>query len=209
MIQLKNVSKSFKDIYILKNINLTIKEKAFVVIKGKSGQGKSTLLNILGLLETPTEGQIIYKNQSIASKSQIRKFKKEDIAYIYQNYGLLENKTVLANLMLPLNISKKDMPKIIEIIQSVGLPKEILERKVYTCSGGEQQRIAIARAILKDPTVIFADEPTGNLDEKNAHDVINIFQYLNRQGVTIIMATHSQNFFDIGTELIDLDVQNA
>ena len=118
MIQLKNVSKSFKDIYILKNINLTIKEKAFVVIKGKSGQGKSTLLNILGLLETPTEGQIIYKNQSIASKSQIRKFKKEDIAYIYQNYGLLENKTVLANLMLPLNISKKDMPKIIEIIQS-------------------------------------------------------------------------------------------
>lgn len=209
MIQLKNVSKSFKDIYILKNINLTIKEKAFVVIKGKSGQGKSTLLNILGLLETPTEGQIIYKNQSIASKSQIRKFKKEDIAYIYQNYGLLENKTVLANLMLPLNISKKDMPKIIEIIQSVGLQKEILKRKVYTCSGGEQQRIAIARAILKDPTVIFADEPTGNLDEKNAHDVINIFQYLNRQGVTIIMATHSQNFFDIGTELIDLDVQNA
>ena len=209
MIQLKNVSKSFKDIYILKNINLTIKEKAFVVIKGKSGQGKSTLLNILGLLEAPTEGQIIYKNQSIASKSQIRKFKKEDIAYIYQNYGLLENKTVLANLMLPLNISKKDMPKIIEIIQYVGLPKEILKRKVYTCSGGEQQRIAIARAILKNPTVIFADEPTGNLDEKNAHDVINIFQYLNRQGVTIIMATHSQNFFDIGTELIDLDVQNA
>ena len=100
MIQLKNVSKSFKDIYILKNINLTIKEKAFVVIKGKSGQGKSTLLNILGLLEAPTEGQIIYKNQSIASKSQIRKFKKEDIAYIYQNYGLLENKTVLANLIL-------------------------------------------------------------------------------------------------------------
>ena len=209
MIQLKNVSKSFKDIYILKNINLTIKEKAFVVIKGKSGQGKSTLLNILGLLEAPTEGQIIYKNQSIASKSQIRKFKKEDIAYIYQNYGLLENKTVLANLMLPLGISKKDMPKIIEIIQSVGLPKEILKRKVHTCSGGEQQRIAIARAILKNPTVIFADEPTGNLDEKNAHDVINIFQYLNRQGVTIIMATHSQNFFDIGTELIDLDVQNA
>ena len=209
MIQLKNVSKSFKDIYILKNINLTIKEKAFVVIKGKSGQGKSTLLNILGLLEAPTEGQIIYKNQSIASKSQIRKFKKEDIAYIYQNYGLLENKTVLANLMLPLNISKKDMPKIIEIIQPVRLPKEILKRKVYTCSGGEQQRIAIARAILKNPTVIFADEPTGNLDEKNAHDVINIFQYLNRQGVTIIMATHSQNFFDIGTELIDLDVQNA
>ena len=100
MIQLKNVSKSFKDIYILKNINLTIKEKAFVVIKGKSGQGKSTLLNILGLLETPTEGQIIYKNQSIASKSQIRKFKKEDIAYIYQNYGLLENKTVLAKRYL-------------------------------------------------------------------------------------------------------------
>lgn len=209
MIKLDSISKSFSNTCILNNLSLTIEEKAFVVIKGKSGQGKSTLLNILGLLEPPTDGLVKFKNQSITSKSQIRKLKKEDIAYIYQNYGLLENKTVLANLMLPLNISKKDTPQIIETIQSVGLSKEILKRKVYTCSGGEQQRIAIARAILKNPTVIIADEPTGNLDENNARDVINIFQSLNRRGVTIIMATHNESYFDIGTKLIDLDVQNA
>ena len=171
MIKLDSISKSFNNTCILNNLSLAIEEKAFVVIKGKSGQGKSTLLNILGLLEPPTEGLVRFKNQSITSKSQIRKLKKEDIAYIYQNYGLLENKTVLANLMLPLNISKKDTPQIIKTIQSVGLSKEILKRKVYTCSGGEQQRIAIARAILKKPTVILADEPTGNLDENNARDV--------------------------------------
>ncbi|WP_251942393.1 ABC transporter ATP-binding protein [Staphylococcus sp. Marseille-Q5304] len=209
MIKLDSISKSFNNTCILNNLSLAIEEKAFVVIKGKSGQGKSTLLNILGLLEPPTEGLVRFKNQSITSKSQIRKLKKEDIAYIYQNYGLLENKTVLANLMLPLNISKKDTPQIIKTIQSVGLSKEILKRKVYTCSGGEQQRIAIARAILKKPTVILADEPTGNLDENNARDVINIFQSLNRKGVTIIMATHNESYFKIGTKLIDLDVVNA
>ncbi|MEQ5989918.1 ATP-binding cassette domain-containing protein [Staphylococcus saccharolyticus] len=166
MIELKNISKKFNNNYILKNINLTINKNVFVIIKGKRGQGKSTLLNIISLLEPPTSGEITFKNQFPKSPSLIRKFKKEDIVYIYQNYGLLENHTVLYNLTLPLNVSKKDQSKIIKVIQSVGLKKEILSRTVFTCSGGEQQRIAIARAILKQPTIIFADEPTGNLDEK-------------------------------------------
>ncbi|WP_398573023.1 ATP-binding cassette domain-containing protein, partial [Staphylococcus epidermidis] len=155
--------------YILKNIKVSIKEKGFVVIKGKSGEGKCRLVNILGLLEGGSEGEIIYKNQSIASKSQITKFKKQDIPYIYQNYPLLQNKTLLPNLILPLNISKKHIPKIIQIIQSLPLPKHILKPKLYTSTPPHQQPIPIPTPILKNPTLIFPHQPTPNFHQKNPH----------------------------------------
>ena len=205
MINLNNVSKKFDNAAILKNVNLSVENSEFVIIKGESGRGKSTLLNIMSLLEPPTSGAISFNGKTVETKAMIRKLKKEDIAYIYQNYGLIENKTVFDNLTLPLNVSKKDKTLISKTVQSLGLSKEILSRKVFTCSGGEQQRIAIARTILKQPSIIFADEPTGNLDKTNAEDVIQIFKDLNREGVTIVMATHDSDFFDIGTQLIDLD----
>ncbi|HJE01386.1 putative ABC transport system ATP-binding protein [Staphylococcus auricularis] len=205
MINLNNVSKKFDNAAILKNVNLSVENGEFVIIKGESGRGKSTLLNIMSLLEPPTSGAISFNGKTVETKAMIRKLKKEDIAYIYQNYGLIENKTVFDNLTLPLNVSKKDKTLISKTVQSLGLSKEILSRKVFTCSGGEQQRIAIARTILKQPSIIFADEPTGNLDKTNAEDVIQIFKDLNREGVTIVMATHDSDFFDIGTQLIDLD----
>lgn len=205
MINLNNVSKKFDNAAILKNVNLSVEKGEFVIIKGESGRGKSTLLNIMSLLEPPTSGAISFNGKTVETKAMIRKLKKEDIAYIYQNYGLIENKTVFDNLTLPLNVSKKDKTLISKTVQSLGLSKEILSRKVFTCSGGEQQRIAIARTILKQPSIIFADEPTGNLDKTNAEDVIQIFKDLNREGVTIVMATHDSDFFDIGTQLIDLD----
>lgn len=205
MINLNNVSKKFDNAAILKNVNLSIENGEFVIIKGESGRGKSTLLNIMSLLEPPTSGAISFNGKTVETKAMIRKLKKEDIAYIYQNYGLIENKTVFDNLTLPLNVSKKDKTLISKTVQSLGLSKEILSRKVFTCSGGEQQCIAIARTILKQPSIIFADEPTGNLDKTNAEDVIQIFKDLNREGVTIVMATHDSDFFDIGTQLIDLD----
>lgn len=205
MINLNNVSKKFDNAAILKNVNLSVENGEFVIIKGESGRGKSTLLNIMSLLEPPTSGAISFNGKTVETKAMIRKLKKEDIAYIYQNYGLIENKTVFDNLTLPLNVSKKDKTLISKTVQSLGLSKEILSRKVFTCSGGEQQRIAIARTILKRPSIIFADEATGNLDKTNAEDVIQIFKDLNREGVTIVMATHDSDFFDIGTQLIDLD----
>ncbi|BCU52772.1 ABC transporter ATP-binding protein [Staphylococcus auricularis] len=205
MINLNNVSKKFDNAAILKNVNLSVENGEFVIIKGESGRGKSTLLNIMSLLEPPTSGAISFNGKTVETKAMIRKLKKEDIAYIYQNYGLIENKTVFDNLTLPLNVSKKDKTLISKTVQSLGLSKEILSRKVFTCSGGEQQRIAIARTILKQPSIIFADEATGNLDKTNAEDVIQIFKDLNREGVTIVMATHDSDFFDIGTQLIDLD----
>lgn len=205
MIELKLINKSFGNKQLLTNFNFKIDAGDFVVIKGASGKGKSSLLNIIGLLENPDDGHVIFKHKVIRKENEKVAPKRNDIAYIYQNYGLLENESILKNLTLPLNISKKDIDKINVVMKQVGLSGMSLETKVYTCSGGEQQRIAIARAILKEPTIIIADEPTGNLDEANATKIIDIFKTLNEQGMTIVMATHDKHFFDIGNKLIDLD----
>ncbi|RIN85774.1 ATP-binding cassette domain-containing protein [Mammaliicoccus sciuri] len=206
MIKLKSIYKSFDKKQIIQGFNFTIEQGDFVIIKGSSGKGKSSLLNIIGLLEDPDDGEVIFNDKVIRKENDKIKFKRNDIAYIYQNYGHLENETILKNLTLPLNVSKKDTSRIEEVIQRVGLSNLDLKSKVYTCSGGEQQRIAIARAILKEPTVIIADEPTGNLDEENSLNIMNIFKELNSKGITVIMATHEKAFFDIGNETIDMDL---
>ncbi|MEB7658327.1 ABC transporter ATP-binding protein [Mammaliicoccus vitulinus] len=206
MIKLKSIYKSFDKKQIIQGFNFTIEQGDFVIIKGASGKGKSSLLNIIGLLEDPDDGEVIFNDKVIRKENDKIKFRRNDIAYIYQNYGLLENETILKNLTLPLNVSKKDASRIEEVIQRVGLSNLDLKAKVYTCSGGEQQRIAIARAILKEPTVIIADEPTGNLDEENSLNIMNIFKELNSKGITVIMATHEKAFFDIGNETIDMDL---
>lgn len=206
MIKLKSIYKSFDKKQIIQGFNCTIEQGDFFIIKGASGKGKSSLLNIIGLLEDPDDGEVIFNDKVIRKENDKIKFRRNDIAYIYQNYGLLENETILKNLTLPLNVSKKDTSRIEEVIQRVGLSNLDLKAKVYTCSGGEQQRIAIARAILKEPTVIIADEPTGNLDEENSLNIMNIFKELNSKGITVIMATHEKVFFDIGNETIDMDL---
>lgn len=205
MIELKNIHKSFDRKNIIQDFNYKINKGDFIIIKGASGKGKSSLLNIIGLLENPDSGNIMFKGSLIHKESDKLKFKREDISYIYQNYGLLENDRIINNLALPLNVSKKDISKIEDVSKRVGLSNLDLKAKVYTCSGGEQQRIAIARAILKEPTVIIADEPTGNLDERNSSNIMNIFKELNSNGMTIIMATHDKEFFDIGNKIIDMD----
>ncbi|MBF0794461.1 ABC transporter ATP-binding protein [Mammaliicoccus lentus] len=206
MIKLKNIQKSFDKKHIIRGLSYTIEQGDFIIIKGASGKGKSSLLNIIGLLENPDDGEITFNDTIILKENDKIKFRRKDIAYIYQNYGLLENDSILNNLTLPLNVSKKDTTRIAEVIQRVGLSNLDLKTKVYTCSGGEQQRIAIARAILKEPTVIIADEPTGNLDEENSLNIMNIFKELNSKGITIIMATHDKTFFDIGNKTIDMDL---
>lgn len=206
MIKLKNIQKSFDNKHIIRGLSYTIEQGDFIIIKGASGKGKSSLLNIIGLLEDPDDGEITFNDTIILKENDKIKFRRKDIAYIYQNYGLLENDSILNNLTLPLNVSKKDTTRIAEVIQRVGLSNLDLKTKVYTCSGGEQQRIAIARAILKEPTVIIADEPTGNLDEENSLNIMNIFKELNSKGITIIMATHDKTFFDIGNKTIDMDL---
>ncbi|MFP5098164.1 ABC transporter ATP-binding protein [Staphylococcus equorum] len=208
MIKLNHINKSFDGKVIFENFSIGIESGDFVIIRGASGKGKSSLLNIIGLLETPDSGEVLYNGVVVKNEKTKLIYKRKDISYVYQNYGLLENETILKNLTLPLNVSKKEITKLKSVMKKVGLQDLSLKTKIYTCSGGEQQRIAIARAILKEPKLIIADEPTGNLDRDNSDNVINIFKALNKQGITIIMATHDSNYFDVGNKIINLDLSS-
>ncbi|ALM55978.1 ABC transporter ATP-binding protein [Staphylococcus equorum] len=208
MIKLNHINKSFDGKVIFENFSVGIESGDFVIIRGASGKGKSSLLNIIGLLEAPDSGEVLYNGVVVKNEKTKLIYKRKDISYVYQNYGLLENETILKNLTLPLNVSKKEITKLKSVMKKVGLQDLSLKTKIYTCSGGEQQRIAIARAILKEPKLIIADEPTGNLDKDNSDNVINIFKALNKQGITIIMATHDSDYFGVGNKIINLDLSS-
>lgn len=208
MIKLNHINKSFDGKVIFENFSVGIESGDFVIIRGASGKGKSSLLNIIGLLEAPDSGEVLYNGVVVKNEKTKLIYKRKDISYVYQNYGLLENETILKNLTLPLNVSKKEITKLKSVMKKVGLQDLSLKTKIYTCSGGEQQRIAIARAILKEPKLIIADEPTGNLDKDNNDNVINIFKALNKQGITIIMATHDSDYFGVGNKIINLDLSS-
>lgn len=208
MIKLNHINKSFDGKVIFENFSIGIESGDFVIIRGASGKGKSSLLNIIGLLEAPDSGEVLYNGVVVKNEKTKLIYKRKDISYVYQNYGLLENETILKNLTLPLNVSKKEITKLKSVMKKVGLQDLSLKTKIYTCSGGEQQRIAIARAILKEPKLIIADEPTGNLDKDNSDNVINIFKALNKQGITIIMATHDSDYFGVGNKIINLDLSS-
>lgn len=208
MIKLNHINKSFNGKVIFENFSVGIESGDFVIIRGASGKGKSSLLNIIGLLEAPDSGEVLYNGVVVKNEKTKLIYKRKDISYVYQNYGLLENETILKNLTLPLNVSKKEITKLKSVMKKVGLQDLSLKTKIYTCSGGEQQRIAIARAILKEPKLIIADEPTGNLDRDNSDNVINIFKALNKQGITIIMATHDSDYFGVGNKIINLDLSS-
>lgn len=209
MIKLNHINKSFDGKVIFEKFSVVIESGDFVIIRGASGKGKSSLLNIIGLLEAPDSGEVLYNGVVVKNEKTKLIYKRKDISYVYQNYGLLENETILKNLTLPLNVSKKEITKLKSVMKKVGLQDLSLKTKIYTCSGGEQQRIAIARAILKEPKLIIADEPTGNLDRDNSDNVINIFKALNKQGITIIMTTHDSNYFGVGNKIINLDLSTS
>lgn len=195
MIKLENVTKTIGKKVILENLSLKINQGDLVAIVGKSGSGKSTLLNLLGLIDGDYSGHyeiFCQKNvpvNSVKSQAIIR----EHISYLFQNFALIDNETVEYNLMLALKyvkLSKKDKVKRIEeILERVGLPST-LHQKVSELSGGEQQRIAVARAILKPSQLLLADEPTGSLDPENRDLVLNFLLDMNKEGKTVIIVTH-------------------
>lgn len=179
--------------HVLHNINFKIEEGEFVAIMGPSGSGKSTLMHILSFLDRPTSG--LYKFEDRNTKDfdddYLAKLRNERVGFVFQSFNLLARTTVLDNVKLPLVYSKnKDFDKLAEkALESVGMSHR-LHYFTNQISGGEKQRVAIARALVNNPAVIFADEPTGNLDSKSGNTVMHILQKLNSQGHTIILVTH-------------------
>lgn len=197
MIEIKKLNKSFGEKMILKNFNETIEDGIMLAVVGKSGSGKSTLLNMIGLLDLEYDGEILYDSHCMKQEKESKRiaYIRNHINYLFQNYALVENETVEYNLLLALEyekISKKEkLVRIQKVLEEVDMAGSIL-KKVYTLSGGEQQRIALARIMLKKGNLVLADEPTGNLDEENSKKVMEILKKLQKSGKTIIIVTHDE-----------------
>ena len=193
---------------VLKNISLEIYRGEFVSIMGPSGSGKSTLLYILGGLDEPTDGSVILQGQDISQWDDKRKslMRRRDIGFVFQFYNLIPNLTVEENILLPVLLDGKSrralQPRLDELLEIVGLT----DRRKHTpreLSGGQQQRVAIARALVNDPEILFADEPTGNLDSKTGWEIMTLLQRINRErAVTIRMVTHSADSAECGSRTV-------
>jgi len=197
MIEVKGLNKSFGNIQILKNIDLQIKKGEIVSIVGPSGAGKSTLLQILGTLDKPDSGEIRYNQQIIAelSHAELDKFRNTEIGFVFQFHHLLPEFSALENTLMPLLIAKRKKSVAIkraeELLNLLGLSNR-LHHKPNELSGGEQQRVAVARALANNPSVVYADEPSGNLDTENARDLHQLFFDLNKKfGQTFVIVTHN------------------
>ena len=202
VIELKNVNKIYKtkaeEIHILKNVNLSFSKGNFVSIQGKSGSGKTTLLNILGLLDVPTNGDMLIDDKLINYKDEKikNKIRNEKMGFVFQFHYLLNEFTALENVMMPALINKKFnkkevREKAMELLELVGLSERV-KHKPLELSGGEKQRVAIARSMINDPEIILADEPTGNLDTETSLVINNLFKKINEEKKqSIIIVTHS------------------
>ena len=198
MIEIKKVGKKFGDKVVFTDLSYTINDGKMIAIVGPSGCGKSTLLNILGLLDTDYSGEVLYDGQLLSKASEKKRdeYIRNNINYLFQNYALIETDTVEENLMLALEYEKltknEKIQKINKSLELVGL-KDFNKKSVFTLSGGEQQRVALARIILKRGNIVLADEPTGNLVRNNSNKVMEILKALQKQGRTIIIVTHDES----------------
>lgn len=204
IIQLQNVSKSFrvsrKEINVIDNASLEIAEGDFIVLLGPSGSGKSTLLNMISGIDKPTSGQIIIDGEDIAkfSQNQLSKWRADKVGIVFQSYNLMPAMSAIDNVALPLLFKgvkrRQRLAKAMSLLRCVGL-KERYNYDTNVMSGGEQQRVTIARALINNPKIIIADEPTGDLDLVNATEVMEIlFSLYKERKTTIIMSTHNPNY---------------
>lgn len=207
MIILQNIQKNFGNKQLFRDFNLHIKPGEFVGIMGKSGQGKTTLLNIIGTLESADVGIVKINGRQAKGRRAKRLLLREKLGFIFQNYALIDNATVKENLEIALaykKVAKKKKADLLaKALQKVGLTG-YEAKKICTLSGGEQQRISIARLLLKDPAIILADEPTGSLDPVNRDHIIALFQELHLTGKTIVMVTHDKELRSVFSRIVDL-----
>ena len=201
MIQLKNITKVYKngdnDLFALKGINMDIRKGDFIAVMGASGSGKTTLLNILGCMDSATEGEYIFDEQVVSGYSRLKAdlFRREHIGFVFQNFALLKDYTLRENVEIPLrakNIPKKKRNALSDdILNRVGLG-DYIKSFPTKISGGQQQRCAIARALVTGADLILADEPTGALDSKTGQEIINLLKEINNEGKTVIIVTHDE-----------------
>jgi len=214
MIEAKNISKSFKigeqKLQVLENINLTVEAGEFVSLMGPSGSGKSTLLYILSGLDKADTGGVIINGKEIGNlnDSEESAMRREDMGFVFQAYNLIDNLTVEENMVIPAMFDGKKRnevnERLEELLNAVGL-FEHRKHRPMELSGGQQQRTAIARALINHPKVVFADEPTGNLDSQSGKEVLELLSKLNKQyGITILMVTHSEESTQYGNRVIRL-----
>ncbi len=214
MIQLINVGKIYNTSYLtraLDNISVEILSGKFTAVIGPSGSGKSTLLNIIGTLDRPTSGCIKIDNIDLAQLSgdKLADFRRNNIGFVFQLFNLIPALTALQNIMLPLLPYQKDLPfslpdRAKQLMEDVGLEKKH-NNLPGQLSGGEQQRVSIARALVNRPKILLADEPTGNLDSKSALDLFQLLLDLNREeGLTIVVVTHNENITEIADDILQL-----
>lgn len=212
ILEVKNVNYRYKDAardeYVLRDINLNFELGKSYAIRGKSGSGKTTLLSLISGLEKKYEGEILYDGKKLA-KMDLDKYRNRDIGIVFQSYNLLPQFTAEENIRLSMDISnvkhinKKE--KAIELMEQVGLDKSLAKRRILKLSGGEQQRIAIARSLSYDPKIIIADEPTGNLDKETEGEILKIFNNLaHEENKCVIIVTHSPNVCDSVDEVYEL-----
>ena len=192
----------------LHEVSLTMYEGEFVCIMGPSGAGKSTFINNLSTIDIPTKGKVFIngKEVRVMSEGEIGKFRYENLGFIFQEFNLLDSLTIFENIAVPLtlaNVDKKEITKRVEEVAKKLDVAQTLDKYPNECSGGQRQRVAIARALVTNPKLIVADEPTGNLDSQNSHELLSIFRRLNKeQGVTILMVTHDATIASYSTKML-------
>ena len=210
MIDARNINVKFGKRQILKDLNFKVNKGEYISIIGKSGAGKSTLLNVISTLEKEYSGNVFYESKDIRDYNdvEISKLRNKKIGFIFQNFNLLEDFTVIENIMLPGRLTKIDemelKKKALELINKFELDLTI-NQYPNELSGGEKQRVAIARALINKPKIIFADEPTGNLDSRMSIEISNILSKLNQEVQTILMVTHNEELAKSSNKILELN----
>lgn len=205
IIETRDIKRSFtmgsSTVEALKGINFSVEPGEFIAIMGPSGSGKTTLMNIIGCLDTPSSGQYLLNGNLVndLDEDQLALIRNKEIGFVFQSFHLLAKNSALDNVLLPMKYAGKDHKeshsRALEVLDAVGLSDRV-DHGPSELSGGQQQRVAIARALVNKPSIVFADEPTGNLDSKTEADVMKLFKELNDSGQTIILITHEQEIAD-------------
>ncbi|WP_452228098.1 MULTISPECIES: ABC transporter ATP-binding protein [unclassified Lacinutrix] len=201
VIEIKNIIRDFKlgteTVHVLKGIDLNIERGDYVAIMGPSGSGKSTLMNLLGCLDTPTSGSYLLNGQDVSQMSddQLADIRNKEIGFVFQTFNLLPRTTALDNVALPMVYAGKSKSerhaRAAEVLTNVGLADR-MDHRPNQLSGGQRQRVAVGRALVNNPSIILADEPTGNLDSKTGLEIMGLFDEIHKAGNTVIMVTHEE-----------------